>query len=308
MEHIRCLIIGAGPAGYTAGIYTGRADIHPVLYEGLTQGGQLTITTQVDNYPGFPHGESGPNIMGNIRQQAIKCGVEMRRGLIKSLDLSKRPFIAIDEKENALEADAIILATGAESRWLGLESEARFRGQGVSSCATCDGYFYKNMDVAVVGGGDTACEDSNYLAGMCRKVYLIVRRDVLRASKPMQHKVLNNPKIEVLWNTQTEEICGTDLDGVTGANLRNKITGETRHIDVAGFFVAVGNSPATAFLNGQLDLDEQGYIKVQSPSSHTSVEGVFACGDVCDPHYRQAIVAAGSGAKAGMDCERWLNQ
>lgn len=308
MEHIRCLIIGSGPAGYTAGIYTGRADLRPVLYEGLTQGGQLTITTQVDNFPGYPKGETGPNIMGNIRQQALGCGVEMRRGLIKSLDLSKRPFIAIDENENALEADAVIIATGAEARWLGLESEAKFRGQGVSGCATCDGFFYKNMNVAVVGGGDTACEDASYLASMCSKVYQIVRRDVLRASKPMQNKVLNNPKIEVLWNTLTDEICGTDLDGVTGANVRNKLTGETRHIDVAGFFVAVGNSPATAFLNGQLDLDEQGYIKVQSPSSRTSVEGVFACGDVCDPHYRQAIIAAGSGAVAGMDCERWLNK
>ena len=307
MEHIRCLIIGSGPAGYAAGIYTGRAGLRPVLYEGAVQGGQLTFTTMVENYPGYPGGEQGTTIMGNLRQQALNCGVEMRRGSIKSIDLSQRPFAAVDEEGNDLKADAVIVATGAQARWLGLESEHKYMGQGVSGCATCDGYFYKGQDVAVVGGGDTACEDATYLAGLCRKVYQIVRRDVLRASKPMQDRVLNNPKIEVLWNTVTDEICGTDLDGVTGADLHNKQTGEKRHIDVSGFFVAVGNTPATAFLGGQLALDEQGYIQVQSPSARTSVEGVFACGDVCHPHYRQAIVAAGSGAVAGMDCERWLN-
>jgi thioredoxin reductase (NADPH) len=308
IEHVRCLIIGSGPAGYTAGIYTGRADLKPLLYEGLTQGGQLTITTQIDNFPGYPDGVSGPDMMNDIRQQAQHCGVEMRPGCINKIDLSKRPFCAVDDKGRTIEADSVIIATGAESRWLGLESEAKFRGNGVSGCATCDGFFYKNMDVAVVGGGDTACEDASYLAGLCHKVYQIVRRDVLRASKPMQHKVLNNPKIEVLWNTVTEEITGTDMDGVTGADVKNVKTGETRHLDLAGFFVAVGNHPTTEFLEGQVELDEQGYIKVQAPHSFTNVEGVFACGDVCDPHYRQAIIAAGRGAIAGMDAERFLNR
>ncbi len=308
MEHTRCLIIGSGPAGYTAGIYTGRADLQPLLYEGITQGGQLTVTTQIDNFPGYPNGVSGPDLMNDIRQQALHCGVVMRPGSIRQLDLSKRPFHAVDDKGNELDADAVIIATGAEAHWLGLESETRLRGNGVSGCATCDGFFYKGMDVAVVGGGDTACEDASYLATMCHKVYQIVRRDVLRASKPMQHKVLGNPKIEMVWNTITEEIEGTDLDGVTGATLKNVKTGEKRHIDLAGFFVAVGNHPVTEFLEGQLALDEQGYIKVEAPHSYTSVEGVFACGDVCDPHYRQAIIAAGRGAIAGMDCERFLNR
>ena len=308
IEHTRCLIIGSGPAGYTAGIYTARADLKPLLYEGLIQGGQLTITTQIDNFPGYPDGVSGPAMMEDIRQQALHCGVEMRPGCISKIDLGSRPFHAEDDKGHVLEADAVIIATGAESRWLGLPSEAKFRGNGVSGCATCDGFFYKNMDVAVVGGGDTACEDASYLASMCHKVYQIVRRDVLRASKPMQHKVLNNPKIEMVWNTVTEEITGTDMDGVTGADLKDVKTGAQRHIDLAGFFVAVGNHPTTEFLAGQLALDEQGYIQVQAPHSYTNVEGVFACGDVCDPHYRQAIIAAGRGAVAGMDAERFLNR
>lgn len=307
-EHVRCLIIGSGPAGYTAGIYTGRADLKPLLYEGLTTGGQLTVTTQIDNFPGYPDGVSGPQLMEDIRQQALHCDVTMRAGCIRTIDLGHRPFTAVDDKGRTVTADAVIIATGAESRWLGLPSETKFRGNGVSGCATCDGFFYKNMDVAVVGGGDTACEDASYLASMCRKVYQIVRRDVLRASMPMQHKVLNNPKIEMLWNSVTEEITGSDMDGVTGANVKNVKTGELRHIDVAGFFVAVGNHPTTEFLNGQLQVDEQGYLQVQAPHCYTNVEGVFACGDVCDPHYRQAIIAAGRGAVAGMDAERFLNR
>lgn len=308
MSHTRCLIIGSGPAGYTAAIYTGRADLHPVLYEGMQSGGQLTITTEIENFPGYPEGVSGTALMDDLRRQAQRFGVEIRTGAIAHIDCSQRPFRCTDDKGDTLTADTVIVATGASARWLGLDSEKRLYGQGVSACATCDGYFYKNQDVAVVGGGDTACEEAAYLATLCRKVYLIHRRDSLRASKAMQHRVLSNPKIEIVWNATTEQICGTDLDGVTGADLRDVKTGELRHIDVAGFFVAIGHTPTTAFLEGQLALDEQGYIRVQRPGSATSVEGIFAAGDVCDPHYRQACVAAGSGCIAAIDAERFLNQ
>ncbi|MBQ2509150.1 MAG: thioredoxin-disulfide reductase [Bacteroidales bacterium] len=308
MEKTRCLIIGSGPAGYTAGIYTGRADLKPILYEGLQPNGQLTMTTEIENFPGYPEGVSGNDMMADIRKQAQRFGADIRSGLIKRVDLSSRPFHAFDDEGNEIEAETIIIATGATARWLGLDSEKRLYGQGVSACATCDGFFYKNLDVAVVGGGDTACEEANYLSTLCHKVYQIVRRDELRASKAMQHKVLNNPKIEVLWNSVTEEICGDDMDGVTGANLKNVKTGEKYHIDVAGFFVAIGHQPQTEFLNGQIELDNEGYIKVQNPSSATSVEGVFAAGDVCDPNYRQAIVAAAKGCVAAIDVERFLNK
>lgn len=308
MEKTRCLIIGSGPAGYTAGIYTGRADLKPILYEGLQPNGQLTMTTEIENFPGYPEGITGNDMMADIRKQAERFGTEIRAGLIEKVDLSSRPFHAIDDSGREIEAETIIIATGATARWLGLDSEKRLYGQGVSACATCDGFFYKNLDVAVVGGGDTACEEANYLSTLCNKVYQIVRRDELRASKAMQHKVLSNPKIEVLWNSVTEEICGDDMDGVTGADLKNVKTGEKYHIDIAGFFVAIGHQPQTAFLNGQLETDAEGYIKVQNPSSATSVEGVFAAGDVCDPHYRQAIVAAAKGCVAAMDVERFLNK
>ena len=308
MDHTRCLIIGSGPAGYTAGIYTGRADLHPVLYEGMQSGGQLTITTEIENFPGYPEGVSGTALMDDLRRQAQRFGVDIRPGAIVHIDCSQRPFLCSDDKGNTLSADTLIIATGASARWLGLDSEKKLYGQGVSACATCDGYFYKNQDVAVVGGGDTACEEAAYLATLCRKVYLIHRRDSLRASKAMQHRVLTNPKIEVIWNATTEQVCGDDLDGVTGADLRDVKTGELRHIDVAGFFVAIGHTPNTAFLEGQLELDEQGYIKVQRPSSATSVEGIFSAGDVCDPHYRQACVAAGSGCIAAIDAERFLQE
>lgn len=308
MEKTRCLIIGSGPAGYTAGIYTGRADLKPILYEGLQPNGQLTMTTEIENFPGYPEGVSGNDMMADIRKQAQRFGADIRSGLIKRVDLSSRPFHAFDDEGNEIEAETIIIATGATARWLGLDSEKRLYGQGVSACATCDGFFYKNLDVAVVGGGDTACEEANYLSTLCHKVYQIVRRDELRASKAMQHKVLDNPKIEVLWNSVTEEICGDDMDGVTGANLKNVKTGEKYHIDVAGFFVAIGHQPQTEFLDGQIELDNEGYIKVQNPSSATSVEGVFAAGDVCDPNYRQAIVAAAKGCVAAIDVERFLNK
>lgn len=307
MTHTRCLIIGSGPAGYTAGIYTGRADLKPLLYEGLQTGGQLTITTEIENFPGYPNGISGTEMMNDLRQQALRFGVEMHPGTIEKIDLSKRPFIAIDDKGDEIEAETVIVATGASARWLGLESEKKYYGQGVSACATCDGFFYKNLDVAVVGGGDTACEEAAYLATLCRKVYQIVRRDELRASKAMQHRVLDNPKIEVLWNSITQEIVGNDMDGVTGADIKNVKTGEVTRIDIAGFFVAIGHQPNTAFLDGQLDLDEAGYIKVQNPSSATNIPGVFAAGDVCDPNYRQACVAAAKGCVAGIDVERFLH-
>jgi thioredoxin reductase (NADPH) len=306
MEHTRCLIIGSGPAGYTAGIYTGRADLHPLLYEGGQPGGQLTITTEIENFPGYPQGISGTAMMADLKAQAQRFGTEVRQGRIEKVDFSKRPFICKDDHGNEIEAETVIIATGASARWLGIESEKRLYGQGVSACATCDGYFYKGMDVAVVGGGDTACEEANYLSTLCNKVYLIHRRNELRASKAMQQRVLSNPKIEMIWDSTTEEICGDDLDGVTGANLKNVKTGETRHIDIAGFFVAIGHSPNTAFLEGQVELDEQGYIRVANPSSATNVPGVFAAGDVCDPNYRQAIVAAGKGCVAAMDVERFL--
>lgn len=307
MTHTRCLIIGSGPAGYTAGIYTGRADLKPLLYEGIQPGGQLTITTEIENFPGYPEGVSGTDMMADLRRQTVRFGAEIHQGTIERIDLSKRPFIATDDKGEQIEAETVIVATGASARWLGLESEKRFYGQGVSACATCDGFFYKNLDVAVVGGGDTACEEAAYLATLCRKVYQIVRRDELRASKAMQHRVLTNPKIEMVWNSVTQEIVGNDMDGVIGADVKNVKTGEVRRLDVAGFFVAIGHQPNTAFLDGQLELDEAGYIKVQNPSSATSVEGVFAAGDVCDPHYRQACVAAAKGCVAGIDVERFLH-
>ena len=307
MTHTRCLIIGSGPAGYTAGIYTGRADLKPLLYEGLQPGGQLTITTEIENFPGYPEGISGTAMMDDLRKQAMRFGTEIRKGTIEKIDLSKRPFIAIDDKGEQIEAETVIISTGATARWLGLESEKKFYGQGVSACATCDGFFYKNLDVAVVGGGDTACEEAAYLATLCHKVYQIVRRDELRASKAMQHRVLSNPKIEVLWNSVTQEIIGNDMDGVTGADIKNVKTGEVTRLDIAGFFVAIGHQPNTAFLDGQVELDEAGYIKVQNPSSATNIPGVFAAGDVCDPNYRQAIVAAAKGCVAGIDVERFLN-
>lgn len=306
MEKTRCLIIGSGPAGYTAGIYTSRADIHPILYEGMQPGGQLTITTEIENFPGYPEGISGTDMMADLKKQAQRFGTYVRQGYIVSADFSQRPFRCVDDHDNVIEAETVIIATGASARWLGLDSEKKLYGQGVSACATCDGYFYKGLDVAVVGGGDTACEEANYLATLCNKVYLIHRRNELRASKSMQHRVLTNPKIEMLWDSTTKEICGNDLDGVTGADIQNVKTGEIRHIDIAGFFVAIGHKPNTDFVKGQIDLDEQGYIKVQNPGSATNIPGVFAAGDVCDPNYRQAIVAAGKGCIAAMDAERFL--
>ena len=304
MEHIKCLIIGSGPAGYTAAIYAARANLSPVVYEGITPGGQLTTTTEVENFPGYPEGVSGPQLMEDLRKQALRFNTDIRRGMIVKADLSSRPFRLEVDNGDELKAEALIISTGATAKYLGLESEQKFRGMGVSACATCDGFFYRRKDVAVVGGGDTACEEATYLASICRKVYMIVRKDHLRASKAMQEKVFNTPNIEVLFGYNTKEILG-DEEGVTGALLQN-IDGSERTIDIMGFFLAIGHHPNTEVFAGQLALNPEGYIITEGASSRTSVEGVFAAGDVRDPHYRQAIVAAGSGCVAALDCERFL--
>ena len=305
MEKVKVLIIGSGPAGFTAAIYTSRANLSPVLYEGIEPGGQLTTTTEIENFPGYPEGITGTLMMEDLKKQALRFGADVRRGIITDLDLSQRPFKVKVDHEHEIEAEAIIVSTGASAKYLGLESEAKFRGMGVSACATCDGFFYRKKDVAVVGGGDTACEEATYLASICRKVYLIVRKNYLRASKAMQERVFNTPNIEVLFEHNTKEVLG-DENGVTGALLYHSETKEERTIDIMGFFLAIGHNPNTEFLKGQLELDEQKYIKVVPGTSKTSVEGVFAAGDVKDPHYRQAITAAGSGCIAALDCERWL--
>ncbi|MDR1022718.1 MAG: thioredoxin-disulfide reductase [Prevotellaceae bacterium] len=304
IEHVKCLIIGSGPAGYTAAIYASRANLHPVVYEGFLQGGQLTMTTDVENFPGYPNGINGAAMMEAIRSQALRFGADTRPGLAVQVDLSKRPFTVTTDGGHVLEAETLIVATGATAKYLGLASEAEYVGQGVSACATCDGFFYRGQDVAVVGGGDTACEDALYLAGLCRKVYMVVRRNVLRASKPMQKRVLEAPNIEVLWEHQPREVLG-NANGVTGLLLVSA-KGEERTVAVTGLFVAIGHHPNTELFKKWLTLDEQGYIVTKGKSTATSVEGVFACGDVQDPAYRQAITAAGSGCMAAIDAERFL--
>lgn len=303
-EEVKVLIIGSGPAGYTAAIYTARANLQPVLYEGIEPGGQLTTTTEVENFPGYPDGISGQQMMADMRRQAERFGTDIRFGAITSVDLSSRPFHVIVDGTRELLAESLIVATGATAKYLGLPSEAKFRGQGVSACATCDGFFYRKKDVAVVGGGDTACEEATYLASLCRKVYLIVRKPFLRASKAMQQRVFNTPNIEVLFEHNTAEVLG-DESGVTGALLR-KNDGSERKIDISGFFLAIGHHPNTELFADQLELDAEGYIKTEAGTSRTNIEGVFAAGDVRDPHYRQAITAAGSGCIAALDCERFL--
>ena len=298
------MIIGSGPAGFTSAIYTSRANLSPVLYEGIEPGGQLTTTTEIENFPGYPQGITGTAMMEDLRQQALRFGADVRRGIITDIDLSKRPFKAVVDHEHEIEAEAVIVCTGASAKYLGLESEAKYRGMGVSACATCDGFFYRKQDVAVVGGGDTACEEATYLASICKKVYLIVRKNYLRASKAMQERVFNTPNIEVLFEHNTKEVLG-DEDGVIGVRVVST-SGEERTLDISGFFLAIGHHPNVEVFKGQLELDEQGYIKVGPGTSKTSVEGVFAAGDVKDPHYRQAITAAGSGCIAALDCERWL--
>lgn len=304
MEKVKVLIVGSGPAGYTAAIYTSRANLGPVLYEGIEPGGQLTTTTEVENFPGYPEGVDGNRLMADLRKQAERFGADIRTGTITKIDLSSRPFHAVVDGAQEIEAESLIVATGATAKYLGLPSETKFRGQGVSACATCDGFFYRKKDVAVVGGGDTACEEATYLASLCRKVYMIVRKPYLRASKAMQERVFRTPNIEVLFEHNTAEILGDDT-GVTGALLRKNDGSQTK-IDIAGFFLAIGHHPNTELFAGQLALDDEGYIRVEGGSSKTSVEGVFAAGDVKDPHYRQAITAAGSGCVAALDCERYL--
>ncbi len=305
MEKVKVLIIGSGPGGFTAAIYTSRANLQPVLYEGIQPGGQLTTTTEIENFPGYPEGTNGTEMMADLKKQAQRFGADIRSGQITKVDLSKRPFHVVVDGQTEIEAESLIVATGASAKYLGLPSETKFRGMGVSACATCDGFFYRKRDVAVVGGGDTACEEATYLATLCKKVYLIVRKPFLRASKAMQERVFNTPNIEVLFEHNTVEVLG-DEDGVTGARLKHSTTGEECEIAIDGFFLAIGPHPNTEVFAGQLDLDAEGYIQVVPGTSKTSVEGVFAAGDVKDPHYRQAITAAGSGCIAALDCERWL--
>ena len=306
MEHIKCLIIGGGPAGYTAAIYASRAALTPVLYEGNAPGGQLTTTTVVENFPGFPKGVDANMLMADMREQAVNLGADIRRGVVTKADLGVRPFRLTVDGATELEADALIIATGATARYLGLPSEEKFRGLGVSACATCDGFFYRKKDVAVVGGGDTACEEAAYLAGLCRKVYMIVRRDVLRASVAMQERVKNTPNIEILWNCNTQEVLG-DASGVTGARLVRK-DGEVFDIQVDGFFLAIGHHPESELFAPWVTTDANGYIVTEGGSSRTNVEGVFAAGDVQDPVYRQAVNAAASGCRAALDAEKYLKR
>lgn len=305
-EVIKSLIIGSGPAGYTAAIYASRANLNPVLYEGIQPGGQLTTTTEIDNFPGYPKGITGPEMMEQLKEQAQRFGTDVRFGIITKADLSKRPFKVTIDDEKEIFAETLIISTGATAKYLGMESEETFRGQGVSACATCDGFFYRGKDVAVVGGGDTACEEASYLAGLCNKVYMIVRRDVLRASKAMQDRVMNTPNIEVLWNYNTKEIVGTPLGGVNGAILVHK-DGSEKRIDVHGFFLAIGHHPNSELFSEWVNTNEEGYILTEGKSSRTNVPGVFAAGDVQDPHYRQAVTAAGSGCMAAIDAERFLS-
>ena len=307
VEKVECLIIGSGPAGYTAAIYAARADLKPVVYTGIQMGGQLTTTTEVDNFPGYPKGVTGPAMMDDLQHQAERFGTDVRFGIIEKVNFQQYPLKATTDSGKVIEADTVIVSTGATARWLRLESEKRYNGHGVSACATCDGFFFRGMDVAVVGGGDTACEEAAYLAKLCKKVYLIVRRDELRASKAMQHRVMNTPNIEILWNSLPKEITG-DNKVVTGARLKNAKTGEISEIEVQGFFVAIGHTPNTDIFKGQIDLDEQGYIKTIPGSTRTNIAGVFAAGDVQDHVYRQAVTAAGTGCMAAIEAERWLGE
>lgn len=304
MERIKCLIIGSGPAGYTAAIYASRAALKPVLYEGLQPGGQLTTTTKVENFPGYPEGVDANVLMGDMKAQAEHFGADIRFGMITKVDFSKRPFKITVDDENEVEADSVIIATGATARYLGLPSEDHFKGSGVSACATCDGFFYRGKDVAVVGGGDTACEEATYLASLCRKVYMIVRRNVLRASNSMQERVKNTSNIEVLWESNTQEVLGNEM-GVTGARLVRK-SGETFEINIDGFFLAIGHHPNSDVFKQWINTNEEGYIITDGKTTATNVAGVFAAGDVQDTRYRQAIVAAAGGCRAAMDAEKFL--
>lgn len=303
-EHVKCLIIGSGPAGYTAAIYAARADMKPVMYQGLQPGGQLTITTEVENYPGYPKGTMGPEMMEDFKAQAERFGTDIRFGYATSVDFSGPVHKVVVDETKTITADSVIIATGASAKWLGLESEQRLNGFGVSACAVCDGFFFKGQDVAIVGAGDTAAEEATYLAKLCKKVYMIVRRDEMRASKAMQHRVLNTPNIEVLYNSQTKEVIGGK--SVEGVIVTNSKTGTERTLEVTGFFVAIGHQPNSDIFKPWLEMDETGYIKTIPGTSKTNIEGVFAAGDVADKVYRQAVTAAGTGCMAALDAERYL--
>lgn len=309
MEHIRCLIIGSGPAGYTAAIYAGRANLSPVVYEGIQPGGQLTTTTEVENFPGYPEGITGPELMDDLRKQAERFGADIRSAIAIKTDLSERPYRITFDNGDEVSADTLIIATGATAKYLGLDDEKKYAGMGVSACATCDGFFYRKKTVAVVGGGDTACEEATYLAGLASKVYLIVRKPYLRASKIMQERVQNNPKIEVLFEHNTVGLFGEN--GVEGAHLVKRLgeADETRYdIAIDGFFLAIGHKPNSDIFKPWIQTDEVGYILTEGATPRTGVPGVFAAGDVADPHYRQAITAAGSGCKAAIEAERYLTE
>ena len=309
MEYTRCLIIGSGPAGYTAAIYAGRANLQPVEYCGMQMGGQLTQTTIVENFPGYPQGVDGNQMMMDLREQAQRFGVDLRDGEIVKADLSKKPYILTDDRGEKIEAESVIIATGATAKYLGLDDEQKYMGQGVSACATCDGFFYRKKVVAVVGGGDTACEEATYLAGLCSKVYMIVRKPFLRASDVMKKRVAENEKIEILYETNTLDLFGDK--GVEGAHVvfRQGMADEKKYdITIDGFFLAIGHKPQTDLIRNDINLDEQGFIKLEGKNQMTNKEGVFAAGDVCDPHYQQAIIAAGTGASAALDAQEYLNE
>ena len=306
IEHIKCLIIGSGPAGYTAAIYASRADLKPVVYTGLTPGGQLTETTEVDNFPGYPKGITGPQLMEDLKEQAERFGTQVRFGLVTKANLTSSPKRLWIDDSTEITADAVIISTGASAKWLGLENETRLRlnAGGVSACAVCDGFFYKGQEVAIVGAGDTAAEEATYLSKLCKKVYMIIRKGEMRASKAMQHRVLNTENIEVLYNSETDDILGKDM--VEGVVIKNNLTNELRTLIVTGFFVAIGHKPNTDIFKGQLNMDDSGYLDIIAGSSKTNLEGVFAVGDCADKTYRQAVTAAGSGCMGALDAERYL--
>lgn len=303
-EHVQCLIIGSGPAGYTAAIYASRADLKPVLYTGLQPGGQLTITTEVENYPGYPKGTQGPEMMEDFKAQAERFGADIRFGYATAVDFTGPVHKVVVDGTKTILADTVIISTGASAKWLGLPSEQRLNGYGVSACAVCDGFFFRGQTVAIVGAGDTAAEEATYLAKLCQKVYMIVRRDEMRASKAMQNRVLNTPNIEVLWSHDTKEILGEKT--VEGVLVVDSKTGQERRLEVTGFFVAIGHQPNSDIFKGWLDMDDTGYLVTVPGSTRTNIEGVFAAGDVADKTYRQAVTAAGSGCMAALDAERYL--
>lgn len=304
IEHVKCLIIGSGPAGYTAAIYAARADMKPVMYQGLQPGGQLTITTEVENYPGYPNGTMGPEMMEDFKKQAERFGTDIRWGYATSVDFTGPVHKVIIDDDKEITADSVIIATGASAKWLGLESEQRLNGFGVSACAVCDGYFFRGQNVAIVGAGDTAAEEATYLAKLCKKVYMIVRKDEMRASKAMQHRVEHTANIEVLFNTETKEVLGEKT--VSGVKVYNSKTKEEKILDVTGFFVAIGHQPNTEIFKGWIDMDETGYLITTPGTSKTNIPGVFATGDAQDKIYRQAVTAAGSGCMGALDAERYL--